>query len=102
MVILHPDLLLSGTRVSSSYKCKRSAVLEERFGGSSSDKAVEGTILHEVFQVSQYACCEQQHRLYLMWVGEVCWDVFIPVPVTPAASLTYFSVTCLVVDLYSH
>ena len=26
-------------------------MLEERFAGSSSDKAVEGTILHEVFQV---------------------------------------------------
>lgn len=51
MVILHPDLLLSGTRVSSSFRCKRQAVLEERFAGSSSDKAVEGTILHEVFQV---------------------------------------------------
>ncbi|KAL0046566.1 hypothetical protein WJX82_003944 [Trebouxia sp. C0006] len=52
MVILHPDLLLSGTRVSGSFKCKRQAVLEERFGGSSSDKAVEGTLLHELFQVA--------------------------------------------------
>lgn len=54
MVILHPDLLLSGTRVSSSFRCKRQAVLEERFAGSSSDKAVEGTILHEVFQASTH------------------------------------------------
>ncbi|DBA90758.1 TPA: DNA replication endonuclease-helicase Dna2, variant 2 [Trebouxia sp. C0004] len=52
MVILHPDLLLSGTRVSGSFRCKRQAVLEERFGGSSSDKAVEGTLLHELFQVA--------------------------------------------------
>ena len=52
MVILHPDLLLSGTRVTGSFKCERQAVLEERFGGSSSDKAVEGTLLHELFQVS--------------------------------------------------
>ena len=51
MVILHPDLLLSGTRVTGSFKCERQAVLEERFGGSSSDKAVEGTLLHELFQV---------------------------------------------------
>ena len=51
MVILHPDLLLSGTRVSGSFRCKRQAVLEERFAGNSSDKAVEGTLLHEVFQV---------------------------------------------------
>jgi len=54
MVILHPDLLLSGTRVSGSFKCKRQAVLEERFGGSSSDKAVEGTLLHELFQVNTF------------------------------------------------
>ena len=54
MVILHPDLLLSGTRVSGSFKCKRQAVLEERFGGNSSDKAVEGTLLHELFQVSTF------------------------------------------------
>ncbi len=51
MVILHPDLLLSGTRVSGSFRCKRQAVLEERFAGSSNDKAVEGTLMHEVFQV---------------------------------------------------
>ena len=51
MVILHPDMLLSGTRVSGSFRCKRQAVLEERFAGSSSDKAIEGTLLHEVFQV---------------------------------------------------
>lgn len=52
MVILHPDLLLSGTRVSGSFRCQRQSVLEERFGGSSNDKAVEGTLMHEVFQVS--------------------------------------------------
>lgn len=52
MVILHPDLLLSGTRVSGSFRCQRQSVLEERFAGSSNDKAVEGTLMHEVFQVS--------------------------------------------------
>ena len=51
MVILHPDLLLSGTRISGSFRCPRQSVLEERFGGSSNDKAVEGTLMHEVFQV---------------------------------------------------
>ena len=53
MVVLHPDLLLSGTRVSGSFRCQRQSVLEERFAGSSSDKAVEGTLMHEVFQVRQ-------------------------------------------------
>lgn len=51
MMILHPDLLLSGTRITGSLKCKRQAVLEERFAGSSNDKAVMGTLMHEVFQV---------------------------------------------------
>jgi len=63
MVILHPDLLLSGTRVSGSFKCKRQAVLEERFGGSSSDKAVEGTLLHELFQVNTFLC----FSMWLHW-----------------------------------
>lgn len=75
MVILHPDLLLSGTRVSGSFKCKRQAVLEERFGGSSSDKAVEGTLLHELFQVSTFLpfsfpagiACSCLHSLALQW-----------------------------------
>ena len=52
MVVLHPDLLLSGTRVTGSFRCQRQSVLEERFAGSSNDKAVEGTLMHEVFQVS--------------------------------------------------
>eukprot|EP00891_Asterochloris_glomerata_P005487 jgi/Astpho2/5487/Aster-x0254 len=51
-LVLHPDLLLSGTRISGSMRCPRQSILEERFGGSSSDKAVEGTLLHELFQ-----CC---------------------------------------------
>lgn len=55
MVILHPDLLLSGTRVTGSFRCRRQSVLEERFAGSSNDKAVEGTLMHEVFQVT--FCC---------------------------------------------
>ena len=50
--MLLPDVLLSGTRVASSFKCARQAVLEECFGGSSSAKAVEGTLLHELFQAA--------------------------------------------------
>lgn len=51
LLVLQPDVLLSGTRVAGSYKCARQAVLEERFGGDSGAKAVEGTLLHDLFQV---------------------------------------------------
>ncbi|KAK9824153.1 hypothetical protein WJX72_008129 [[Myrmecia] bisecta] len=52
LIVLHPDLLLSGTRISSSFRCARQSVLEERFGGSSGVKAAEGTLLHELMQVA--------------------------------------------------
>ena len=63
MIVLHPDLLLSGTRISGSFRCQRQSVLEERFAGSSNDKAVEGTLMHEVFQVwidwlASLCCCQ--------------------------------------------
>jgi hypothetical protein len=51
LLVLQPDVLLSGTRVAGSFKCARQAVLEERFGGGGSAKAVEGTLLHDLFQV---------------------------------------------------
>ena len=51
-LVLLPDVLLSGTRVASSFKCVRQAVLEECFGGRASAKAVEGTLLHELFQAA--------------------------------------------------
>ncbi len=51
LLVVQPDVLLSGTRVAGSFKCARQAVLEERFGGDSGAKAVEGTLLHELFQV---------------------------------------------------
>ena len=51
LLILAPDVLVSGTRVAGSFKCLRQAVLEERFGGAPSAKGMEGTILHELLQV---------------------------------------------------
>ena len=48
--MLQPDLLLSGTRISGSFKCARQSVLEERFGGDSNARAVEGTLLHDLLQ----------------------------------------------------
>lgn len=50
LLVLQPDVLLSGTRVAGSFKCSRQAILEERFGGGISAKAVEGTLLHDLFQ----------------------------------------------------
>jgi hypothetical protein len=51
MLVLQPDVLLSGTRIAGSFKCLRQAVLEERFGGEGNAKAVEGTLLHDLLQV---------------------------------------------------
>ncbi|CAL8464813.1 g4348 [Coccomyxa elongata] len=61
LLVVQPDVLLSGTRVAGSFKCARQAVLEERFGGNSGAKAVEGTLLHELFQIAlveEAACWE--------------------------------------------
>lgn len=49
---IHPDTLISGTRISEALDCERKAVLSERFN-SSSGKSVAmllGTILHELFE----------------------------------------------------
>ena len=51
ILVLQPDVLLSGTRIAGSFKCPRQAVLEERFGGDGNAKAVEGTLLHDLLQV---------------------------------------------------
>jgi hypothetical protein len=61
LFVLQPDVLLSGTRVAGSFRCARQAVLEERLGGSSGAKAVEGTLLHELFQVSAVAMLQHSH-----------------------------------------
>jgi len=62
-LVLQPDVLLSGTRVSSSFKCARQTVLEERFGGDSSVKAMEGTLLHELFQAALLEECSTADSL---------------------------------------
>ncbi|NXS25424.1 DNA2 nuclease, partial [Mystacornis crossleyi] len=53
-LVLYPDLLLSGTTISSSIRCMRRAVLSERFRGSESGsrQMLIGTILHDIFQQS--------------------------------------------------
>ncbi|KAM7277423.1 hypothetical protein ACFE04_019289 [Oxalis oulophora] len=50
-LIVHPDILLSGTRVASTYSCLRRSVLDERIKSSEhSLAALIGTLLHQVFQ----------------------------------------------------
>ncbi|XP_030475354.2 DNA replication ATP-dependent helicase/nuclease JHS1 [Syzygium oleosum] len=50
-VIVHPDLLASGTRVAASFTCPRRTVLDERLKSSEySTAALIGTLLHQIFQ----------------------------------------------------
>ncbi|KAI4353108.1 hypothetical protein L6164_002081 [Bauhinia variegata] len=50
-VIVHPDILVSGTRVAGSFACQRRAVLDERVRHSEySIAALTGTLLHQIFQ----------------------------------------------------
>uniref|UniRef100_A0A7N8XAC3 DNA replication ATP-dependent helicase/nuclease n=1 Tax=Mastacembelus armatus TaxID=205130 RepID=A0A7N8XAC3_9TELE len=48
-LVLQPDMLISGTSISSSIRCMRRAVLGNIFGGASK-QALNGTMVHEVFQ----------------------------------------------------
>jgi DNA replication ATP-dependent helicase Dna2 len=51
MVVLQPDVLVSGTTVSESFPCRRRAVLRESMqAGSSSVAAVKGNLAHELLQ----------------------------------------------------
>ncbi|XP_022924798.1 DNA replication ATP-dependent helicase/nuclease DNA2 isoform X1 [Cucurbita moschata] len=50
-VILHPDVLVSGTRVAGHLTCPRRSVLDERLrSNEQSISALIGTLLHQVFQ----------------------------------------------------
>jgi len=49
VLVTHPDLLLSGTRVAGALRCVRQAALEEKFGGEPGRAAAVGTLTHEVF-----------------------------------------------------
>ncbi|XP_066344355.1 DNA replication ATP-dependent helicase/nuclease JHS1-like [Miscanthus floridulus] len=51
LVIVHPELLISGTRVASSFHCPRRSVLDDRLKSNEySTSALTGTLLHQVFQ----------------------------------------------------
>ncbi|XP_062097786.1 DNA replication ATP-dependent helicase/nuclease JHS1 [Humulus lupulus] len=50
-LIVHPNLLLSGTRVAGSFNCARRTVLDERLRcNENSSAALIGTLLHQIFQ----------------------------------------------------
>ncbi|XP_051146312.1 DNA replication ATP-dependent helicase/nuclease JHS1 [Andrographis paniculata] len=52
-LIVHPELLVSGTRVSASFGCPRRTVLDERLKHSEhSAAALMGTLLHQIFQAA--------------------------------------------------
>ncbi|XP_072955528.1 DNA replication ATP-dependent helicase/nuclease JHS1 isoform X1 [Typha angustifolia] len=52
LIVLHPDILISGTRVASSFSCPRRAVLDERLRSTEhSISALIGTLLHQIFQM---------------------------------------------------
>ncbi|KAM7512220.1 hypothetical protein LguiB_011095 [Lonicera macranthoides] len=52
-LIVHPDTLVSGTRVAASFSCPRRTVLDERLKGSEhSAPALIGTLLHQLFQAA--------------------------------------------------
>ncbi|XP_050237570.1 DNA replication ATP-dependent helicase/nuclease JHS1 isoform X2 [Mercurialis annua] len=51
LLIVHPDILISGTRVAGSFSCPRRTVLDERIKSDEhSDAALIGTLLHQLFQ----------------------------------------------------
>ncbi|KAH1248157.1 DNA replication ATP-dependent helicase/nuclease DNA2 [Glycine max] len=50
-LIVHPDILVSGTRVAASLSCPRRTVLDERLKNNDySIIALTGTLLHQIFQ----------------------------------------------------
>ncbi|KAH7844989.1 hypothetical protein Vadar_033929 [Vaccinium darrowii] len=72
-IIVHPDVLVSGTRVASSFSCPRRTVLDERLKCSEqSVAALTGTLLHQIFQSSRDDI-ERQHygmlQLFMMKMG---------------------------------
>ncbi|GIL46712.1 hypothetical protein Vafri_3630 [Volvox africanus] len=53
LLILHPDVLLSGTTVCTAIRCARQAWLQERVAsGPGGEKALIGSMLHELLQRS--------------------------------------------------
>lgn len=68
LLILHPDLLVSSTKVADTSSCARRALLQEIIrssGGQSSEALIYGNMLHELMQV-----CFTQQRWDTAWREE--------------------------------
>ncbi|KAK8964605.1 hypothetical protein KSP40_PGU019489 [Platanthera guangdongensis] len=64
LVVIFPDILVSGTRVASSFNCPRRAVLDERLKASEhSTAALLGTLLHQMFQAGLLKDLPTRHFL---------------------------------------
>lgn len=64
LVVIFPDVLVSGTRVASSFHCPRRAVLDERLKASEqSTSALLGTLLHQMFQAGLLKDLPTRHFL---------------------------------------
>ena len=52
LIVVQPDILVSGTSVVASLFCRRKAVLSERFRGSeaTSRQMLSGTLVHRLLQ----------------------------------------------------
>eukprot|EP01047_Picozoa_sp_COSAG01_P119492 COSAG01_NODE_48200_length_383_cov_0.915493_1_plen_75_part_10 len=50
-LIVHPDTLVTGTRIANSFKCRRMAVLGALVtSNETSPAAVNGSMLHDLFE----------------------------------------------------
>ena len=58
LIVVSPDMLVSGTSVVSSLFCRRKAVLSERFRKSDPANRVmlTGTLVHRLFQKVNFLC----------------------------------------------
>ncbi|XP_040831779.1 DNA replication ATP-dependent helicase/nuclease DNA2 [Ochotona curzoniae] len=74
-LILYPDMLISGTSISSSIRCMRRAILSETFRSSdpTTRQMLTGTVLHEVFQkaISDNFAPEKLQELTSQTVQEI-------------------------------
>lgn len=53
LVVFHPDVLVTPTKISDSFSCSRKAVLSDRIrgGGLSNQAAVMGSLKHQFIEV---------------------------------------------------
>eukprot|EP01133_Synstelium_polycarpum_P012235 gene12235-14329_t len=50
LLVLHPDLLITGTELGGSFSCSRRALLKEQVTSEPSTVPLYGSIVHEIFQ----------------------------------------------------